>query len=263
MIEGAYNESEASYAIYLLHAASYSFAAPFCKEKRILDLGCGSGYGSFKLAGEAFSVAAVDVSEEAIEYARNRYAKHNLDFSIIEPEKPLPFPDNSFDVVISFQVIEHIHNDLHYLSEASRVLTEGGKMILITPDRQHRLFAFQKPWNRWHVREYGMDELSSKVAQFFDIEKALKMGMRRDVAKHELQRYALLKWVTLPFTLPFIPESLRRWGLDSLQRLRTANKQASNVATKTFPFGEETVEISAHPTNSLNLVVLATKKSSK
>lgn len=260
MIEGAYNESAGSYAIYLLHAASYSFAEPFCREKRILDLGCGSGYGAFKLAKTASRVDAVDVSAEAIEYARNRYAKDNLAFSMITPEKALPFPDNCFDVVISFQVIEHIHNDLYYLSEAARVLAEGGSMILITPDRTHRLFSFQKPWNRWHVREYGMEELSRKVAQFFSIEKALRMGMRPDVAKLELQRYALIKWLSLPFTLPLIPESVRRMGLELLQWLRAASQQKSAASPKTFSFGEETVVISEHPENSLNLVILAVKR---
>ena len=256
MIEEAYHRTLGGYVIYLIHSASYEFAEKYCYGKRVLDLGCGSGYGASRIASVALDVHAVDVSPEAIAYSAEHYARDNVHFLTIEPDAPLPFADESFDVVLSFQVIEHVVDDRAYLREASRVLAKNGVLILITPDRKHRLFPHQKPWNRWHLREYGMTELCLLVSECFKIERALEMGMRQDIAPVELKRYQLLKWVTLPFTLPFLPEIIRQNGLNLLHKLR-GQQNKSKTETFTPSFGIEVVEFAEQANNSLNLVIVA------
>src|SRR3546814_10011371 len=66
VIEDAYHRSTGAYVIYIMHAASYSFAMKFCEGKRVIDLGCGSGYGSARIAGNAAHVEGVDISEEEV-----------------------------------------------------------------------------------------------------------------------------------------------------------------------------------------------------
>lgn len=256
MIEEAYHHSLGGYVIYLLHSASYELAEKYCKGKRVLDLGCGSGYGASRIASYALSVQAVDVSAEAVAFSSEHYPRENLSFLTIEPDASLPFPDESFDVVLSFQVIEHVVDDSAYLKEAARVLTKNGVLILITPDRKHRLLPLQKPWNRWHIREYGMTELRSLVSERFKIDRALEMGMRSDVAQIELKRYRLLKWVTLPFTLPFISEKIRQYSLNWIHKMR-GERNISSAGALTPSFGTEVVELSEQANHSLNLVIVA------
>lgn len=255
LIEAHYRTSMGGYIIYLMHAASYRFAEKYCHGMRVLDLGCGSGYGAETIAEHAEEVYAVDVSAEAIEFARNNYIRSNLHFELIHPGDQLPFPDHSFDVVLSFQVIEHVEDDAKYLAEAERVLKDEGIFIVITPDRQHRLFPGQWPWNRWHLREYTEKQLTQRVAESFQIKLSLQMGALPDIAAVEIQRYRKLKWLTLPFTFPGVPKEWRRVGLDLIHHIKP---QKLRVSTPFEPkFGVEAILIGAKVEKSLNLIVVA------
>ena len=262
VIEDAYHRSLGAYVIYVMHAASYRFAESYCSGKRVIDLGCGSGYGAARIAKVAERIEGIDISGEAIEFAKSRYRATNLAFHCVEPDARLPFADETFDVALSFQVIEHVDDDARYLTEARRILAPGGMLLIITPDRQHRLFSWQRPWNRWHVREHSKHSLSATVARVFTVELALRMGADWSVAGIEHRRYRTLKWLTLPFTLPFLPESIRQWGLNLLHGLRRrapaveAEKREQHTP---FDFGEEAMIISAEPPWPLNLVLLARK----
>jgi SAM-dependent methyltransferase len=264
MIEAAYVGSLDAYVIYVMHTASYSFARQFCAGKVVLDLGCGSGYGAASIGEQAEHVVGVDVDGDAVAFAQQRYSRANVSFSRIEAGKELPFADNSFDVVLSFQVIEHVRDDGGYLKEAHRVLRPGGVVVLVTPDRQHRLMPGQRPWNRWHVREYSGAQLERKVGQHFEIVASLKMGAAWDVAGVEIRRYRKTKWLTLPFTLPVVPDAVRRLGLDLLHALR--GKPGSVDAGKGIPltefgFDHDAMLITEDPPNSLNLVIVGRKES--
>jgi SAM-dependent methyltransferase len=263
LIEDAYMQSLDAYVIYIMHIASYNFARKFCDGKVVLDLGCGSGYGVARMAGHAERVVGVDVDSDAISFARERYARQNVSFAKIEAEAPLPFADDSFDVVLSFQVIEHVSDDGRYLDEACRVLKPGGVMVVVTPDREHRLLPGQRPWNRWHIREYSATQLNRKMARCFQIEASLRMGAEWNVAGIEIRRYRKTKWLTLPFTLPFAPEVLRRRGLDFLHRLRAKPEVIGakrHAPVTEFGFDDTAMLIEASPPNPLNLVVVGRKK---
>jgi SAM-dependent methyltransferase len=255
MIVEHYKSSIEDYVIYLMHIATYRFAEQYARGKRVLDFGCGSGYGSARMAAIAASVDAVDVAEDAVVHAREQFPRDNLRFQSIDPTAPLPFPDASFDTVLSFQVFEHVTNVDHYLGEIRRVLVPGGTLVLVTPDRSTRLLPMQRPWNRWHVKEYSAKSLASTMRGAFPNVEMLQMSGRRDVIDVELRRCNKIKWITLPFTLPIFPDALRIRLLNLVHSLRGRPEAAS--APREFDFDESVIQIEPGVTPSLNLVAVA------
>ena len=111
----------------------YRLAAQFSRGKRVLDAGCGTGYGDLYLCRNgAASVVGLDVSAKAIAYANRHYSHPNLRFELAGGSS-LPHADASLDVVFSSNVIEHVADYRGYLDEIGRVLAPGGTLILITP----------------------------------------------------------------------------------------------------------------------------------
>jgi len=255
MIVEHYKSSIEDYVIYLMHIATYRFAEPFVQGKRVLDYGCGSGYGSARMAAIAASVEAVDVAEDAIQHARTQFRGENLHFRSIDPAVPLPFADASFDTVLSFQVFEHVTNVDHYLGEIRRVLAPGGTLVLVTPDRSTRLLPLQRPWNRWHVKEYSADSLAATMRRTFPDVQMQMMSGRRDVIDVELHRCNKIKWMTLPFTLPFYPDALRVRLLNMVHSLR--GRPEATSAPREFDFDESVIQIGPGLRPSLNLVAVA------
>lgn len=99
--------------------------------ERALDLGCGDGVFTAELARAGVRVIGADVAEAALERARSRYP--GLDLRLVKPEAPLPFEDNTFELVWASEVIEHIADTARWLSEVRRVLAPGGRLLLTTP----------------------------------------------------------------------------------------------------------------------------------
>ena len=98
---------------------------------RALDLGCGDGVFTAELAGAGARPVGADVAEAALERARDRHPE--LAFEPVPFDGPLPFADNSFDVVWASEVIEHIGDTARWLSEIRRVLAPGGRLLITTP----------------------------------------------------------------------------------------------------------------------------------
>ncbi len=150
--------------IYQEHVARYKYAIKFIKiGDKVLDIACGSGYGSNILAEIGAKVWAGDMDAEAIMLAQDKYKKNNLIFEKLDAIK-LPFADNEFDVVVSFETIEHIENYMKFISELKRVLKPGGQLILSTPNvvATKRL----KINNPFHIKEFTRQELLSLFNDF-------------------------------------------------------------------------------------------------
>jgi ubiquinone/menaquinone biosynthesis C-methylase UbiE len=134
--------------------------------KRVLDVACGEGYGSALLSRVASAVSGVDISNEAITHATAKYlTQKNLNF--IEAScTQLPFADHSFDVVVSFETIEHITEHDAFLDEIKRVLTADGLLIISSPNKAEYSDArnFQ---NEFHVKELYRDELAALLEKRF------------------------------------------------------------------------------------------------
>jgi SAM-dependent methyltransferase len=254
MIVEEYHSTPEDHLIYLMHLASYRFAERFTNGNRVLDYGCGSGYGSALIAETASHVTAVDIADDAVAHACANFSRSNLVFRQVSSDNSLPFGNATFDVVLSFQVFEHVRDTDQYLSEIRRVLTPHGTLVLITPDRRVRLFPFQRPWNRWHVREYSPHAAERLLRGHFKSIRMLGMSARTDVIGLELARYRKTRWLTLPATMPFLPDRFRVAQLNALHKFRRAPRRTP--APPTYNFDLEDIEISETASPSLNIVAI-------
>jgi 2-polyprenyl-3-methyl-5-hydroxy-6-metoxy-1,4-benzoquinol methylase len=148
--------------IFLNQFKVYRFASQFCAEKRVLDVGCGTGYGTSHLAESAKSAVGIDLSRQAIRYARTHYSKANLEFRRMSAES-LALADHSFDFVLSTENFEHLRDHRANLREISRVLTDDGMVLLATPNPE----MFVGVSNRYHTHEFPYDDLLQMVREFF------------------------------------------------------------------------------------------------
>jgi len=114
------------------HLARYAYARRYAEGRRVLDAGCGTGYGSAELAQSALVVTGIDVAPQAIEFARATYPIPSLRF-LVSSCAVMPFPENAFDLVVAFEVIEHLPDHRAFLQECARVLTRHGLFIVSSP----------------------------------------------------------------------------------------------------------------------------------
>lgn len=140
------------------------------KNKTILDAACGSGYGSFEMSSVAKYVVGIDISDEAISFARKHYLKSNLEFRLLSCER-IGELSNKFDVVVSFETIEHLPNPAIFIEKIHHVLNENGLLIISFPNK-HRHSGLQ--WghkNPHHLSELYFDEYLKLVEKWFTIEE--------------------------------------------------------------------------------------------
>lgn len=143
----------------LEHIARYQFAIPYVKG-RVLDFACGSGYGSQIIAKGAKrhveEIVAIDIDGETIDYAKGAYYHPKIQFMQGDAVDPgLAETLGKFDVIVSFETIEHIHEEELFLSNIYRMLKPGGTLILSTPFGQGR----GKPTNEpFHVHQLTKEE---------------------------------------------------------------------------------------------------------
>lgn len=148
------------------HIARYEYAEQFVKGKRVLDLACGSGFGSAMVSDAgAVSVDGVDIAPEAIDYAKKNFARENVSFHQGSADS-LSFADKSFDVIVSFETIEHLPDEIRakYLDEMHRVLTDEGLLLLSTPNKAILSPWTKKPGNKFHILEYSRSILGKELA---------------------------------------------------------------------------------------------------
>ncbi|WP_439501965.1 glycoside hydrolase family 99-like domain-containing protein [Aminobacter ciceronei] len=150
------------------HYHRYLFAAPFCRDLDVLDIACGEGYGCQVLAQAAKSVVGVDIDGETIRYAQEQYASSHLRFEVGDATA-IPLPDESVDIVTSFETIEHFADHERFLAEVARVLRPGGLLIISSPNRPIYSEENQHS-NPFHARELDREEFRTALkAQFANV----------------------------------------------------------------------------------------------
>jgi SAM-dependent methyltransferase len=149
------------------HMARYAFARRLAGRRRVLDAGCGSGYGAAELAQEAREVLAIDIAAEAIDYAREHYRAANLRFERASCFG-IPAPAASFELVVAFEIIEHLNDWRAFLGEVKRVLSPGGQFVVSTPNKLYysEARAGLGP-NPFHVHEFDYEEFRNELEGFF------------------------------------------------------------------------------------------------
>src|SRR5271165_5542201 len=154
------------------HLHRYCVARYICAGKDVLDVASGEGYGSALLAGVARRVVGVEIDVASVTHARNSYAAVNLEF-LQGDALALPLADATFDVVVSFETLEHLRNQWSFLNEIRRVLRPEGVLVISTPDRDV-YSAPGQPVNRFHVLELSRPEFAALLGDFFVHHRILK-----------------------------------------------------------------------------------------
>jgi SAM-dependent methyltransferase len=151
-------------AIAALHLYAYTTAAELVRPgMRVLDIGFGEGYGSRQFADAGAQYRGIETDREIVEHACSRYGPH---FGWYDGTT-IPAPDGAFDLIGAFQMIAYLENPQPLLREIRRVLAPAGLALVTTPNRVYRLGEGERPWNRYHVREYSAAELTDVLRQTF------------------------------------------------------------------------------------------------
>jgi SAM-dependent methyltransferase len=219
------------------HEAAYLALLPFCQGARILDLGCGEGYGAALLRRVAATVVAVDDDEAVTRHVARRYPHVGV---VRGDLQQLPIGDGAVEVVASLQTVEHLHDQPGFVAECARVLRPAGTLLLTTPNRLTFSPGRTEPLNPFHTRELSPDELVELLAPHFDVARSWGLHHGARLARWERRHGSLVG------ALVARPDPAG-WGAD----LRAA---VQRTRADDFEVGPHAVD------SSLDLVVVAVRR---
>jgi SAM-dependent methyltransferase len=228
------HEGDALFGVDLArHRAAYEFARSRIGAGRVLDLGCGSGYGTASLAGGGAVVVGVDrVVPDA---ASRKSSAHFLRGDIAA----LPMTKGAFDWVASFQVIEHLEDPAPYLEAIARFLRPGGTALLTTPN-----LLTSDGVNPYHVHEYRADELEERLLEHFLEVEVCGVGMSTPVRDYMEARSRRIRRIVRLDPLRLrdrLPRALIEWLFALFARVvrrQTAGAEgAPDASWRDFPIG--------------------------
>jgi len=228
------HEGSALFAVDLArHHAAYELGLQLGTGKSVLDLGCGSGYGSAYLSRGAARVVGIDrVSPDSAQRGAAHFVLADLN--------ALPLRDQHFDVVVSFQVIEHLADPMPYLKAIARLVRPEGVAVLTTPNR-----LTSDGVNPYHVHEYTSLELADLLSRHFDDVAMQGVGMSPPIRAYMEARSARIAKIVrldplrLRERLPrrLVEQLFAAFAL--LVRQRTQQGEGTPDATwRDFPIGE-------------------------
>lgn len=220
----------------------------------VLEVGCGEGRGVGLLMENAEHFTAIDKIESALQILRNRFPQGQFISMNIPPFGELQ--SDAYDVVVSFQVIEHIQNDVLFLKEIHRVLKPGGIALVSTPNRKMSLSR-----NPWHIREYLANELKDLAATIFTtVDMKGITGNEKVMAYHEQNRQSVNKITRWDiFNLQYnLPAWMLRLPYEILNR-RNRNKLQSGDSTLVSSIHHSDYLVTDNAADALDLFMIVRK----
>jgi len=167
------------------HMARYAFVSRFASAKRVLDAGCGTGYGCVELARTASMVTGIDIGSDGLAYACLNCAAPQVRY-VQASATAMPFNAGSFDLITAFEVIEHLRDWPDLLKESRRVLDSQGSLLVSTPNRLY--YAESRSLNGpnpYHVHEFEFEEFRSALLEVFPRVRILFQNRVETLAFHE------------------------------------------------------------------------------
>jgi len=164
---------------------------------RILEIGCGIGSVVYELSGKGHDVTGIDISGEAIEYGRKKYGVIRLE---VQAAETLPYDDESFDAVLSFDLFEHIAGIDRHISEVARVLRPGGYYLFQTPNKYSNalyetLWTRSLQWRRYHPSLHSPGQLRRRLARHGFQTRFVKMNPMNEFTLRKLQKLGPIGYV--------------------------------------------------------------------
>ena len=160
--------------------ARYAFTSGFVRNKSVLEVGCGARDGPLLLSRSARKVAATDISREAIEYAKRHYRSDNIEYLMMDGASPT-FHDETFEVVVALEVIEHVSDEKLFLKNIKKVLKSGGLSVLSTINRERRDFDSRNQKIPHHEKEYSFFEYQNLLKEYFTDVKISGQFLKKDI----------------------------------------------------------------------------------
>lgn len=159
------------------HLARYLFAAEYARDRRVLDAGTGSGYGARLLRSTgATTVVGIDIDPETVRQATSCFGGNGVEFLVDDCEQ-LGQVTGPFDLICSFENIEHLYHPERFLDAAGRLLAADGVLLISTPDRiSTPPFVNGRPQNPFHMHEWSGDEFCSLLSRYFARVKIYAQG---------------------------------------------------------------------------------------
>jgi ubiquinone/menaquinone biosynthesis C-methylase UbiE len=234
-------DSIEQYIEFLRHFTAYKHAKTFAEGRSVLEIGCGTGYGSNYLKQFVSDITAIDVSRKCTTYCHIKYKKRELNF-IQASGLDIPLKDNSVGAAVSFQVIEHIEPEKvrKYLSEIKRVLKNEGVFIVSTPNKKLRLLPFQKPRNPEHKKEYNYMEFKKTLSNVFEnVEvnglkgsKEIQLIERNRCKQNPFEVYIIMS--LYPFGKKMLPDTIFNQLKVLKKSIFRGGKKSSVIQKETF-----------------------------
>lgn len=148
--------------IYNEHLIRYQFASQLVQGKTVLDIACGSGYGSKLLAqAGAAKVIALDASQSVINEAQKNFFHDKIEFRVGEAEK-IALEENTIDLAVSLETIEHLPEEEVFLRELARVVKPDGLVVISTPNKK-----ISQEKNPYHFKEFTRQEFERSLKRYF------------------------------------------------------------------------------------------------
>jgi 2-polyprenyl-3-methyl-5-hydroxy-6-metoxy-1,4-benzoquinol methylase len=173
------------------HLHRYALASEFVENKIVLDIACGEGYGTNLLSQKAKFINGVDISEESIKHAKEKYNTLNIDFQIGSASE-IPCKTSHFDVVVSFETIEHHTEHELMFQEIKRVLKKDGILIISSPEKD--IYHLRDPNNLFHIKELTLEELLQLTKRHFKnhiiLKQLVTIGSLIIPVRNETTRFA-------------------------------------------------------------------------
>lgn len=211
------------------HEVVYRAIAPHVTGLRVVDCGCGEGYGTNLLAGNAKMVTGLDRATHAVREAQQKYSKENISFRPSNFEGALPLGSQSCDAISCCQVIEHIVQAKGLLEEFRRILTSRGWAVLSTPNR-NTFSPTGDMLDPYHVCEYSREEFHQLLSRVFPVVRVYALTGNTtvlDYLERDMKTIRRIVRLDILRARRWLPMQIKRWLYDiALNLLRTLQHHA-------------------------------------